>query len=86
MAFTLGATKGAIVALTYLIYLQVENRIIQPVIVSKAVDIPPFVAMVAVLIGGAVAGVVGALLVTPFIAVATSLHTEFRGPRTRHDA
>jgi predicted PurR-regulated permease PerM len=78
MALTLGATKGLIVAAVYLLYMQVENRIIQPVIVSKAVDIAPFVAMVTVLIGGAAAGVVGAVLATPLVAVAKSLHTEFR--------
>ncbi len=78
MAFTLGATNGLIIAAAYLVYMQIENRIIQPVIVSKAVDIAPFVAMVGVLIGGAAAGVVGAVLVTPLIAVAKSLYTEFR--------
>lgn len=79
MALTLGVTKGLIVAAVYIVYLQVENRIIQPVIVSKAVDIAPFVAMVAVLIGGAAAGVVGAVLVTPLVAVVKSLHGELRG-------
>ena len=58
--------------------MQIENRVIQPLIVSRAVDISPFVAMVAVLIGGAAAGVVGAVLVTPLVAVVTSLRREFR--------
>jgi predicted PurR-regulated permease PerM len=78
MAFTAGAGTGLIVAAVYVVYMQIENRIIQPVIVSKAVDIPPFVAMAGVLIGGATAGVVGAVLVTPLIAVAKSLHQTFR--------
>jgi predicted PurR-regulated permease PerM len=82
MALTLGATKGLIVAAVYLVYMQIENRIIQPVIVSKAVAIAPFVAMVTVLIGGAAAGVVGAVLATPLVAVAKSLHTEFRSGRS----
>ena len=70
---TTGTSKGLIILAIYLIYMQIENRIIQPVIVSKAVDIPPFVAMVAVLVGGAAAGVVGAVLVTPLVGVAKSL-------------
>jgi predicted PurR-regulated permease PerM len=78
MALTLGATEGLVVAAIYLVYMQVENRIVQPVIVSKAVDIAPFVAMVAVLIGGATAGVVGAVLVTPLVAVVKTLRTELR--------
>ena len=73
LALTTGTTKGVIILAVYLIYMQIENRVIQPVIVSKAVDIPPFVAMVAVLVGGAAAGVIGAVLVTPLVGVAKSL-------------
>lgn len=73
LALTTGTTKGLVILVVYLLYMQVENRLIQPVIVSKAVDIPPLVAMVAVLVGGAAAGVVGAVLVTPLVGVAKSL-------------
>lgn len=85
MALTAGAGKGLIVAAVYLVYMQIENRVIQPVIVSKAVDIPPFVAMAGVLIGGATAGVVGAVLVTPLIAVAKSLHQTLRAGTSPRD-
>jgi predicted PurR-regulated permease PerM len=78
LGLTTGTTKGLVVLVVYLTYMQIENRVIQPIIVSKAVDIPPFVAMVAVLVGSAVAGVVGAVLVTPIVAVAKTLYTEFR--------
>src|SRR5690606_20486026 len=80
LAFTTGTEKGVIVSAVYLAYMQLENRVIQPVIVSKAVDIPPFVAMVAVLVAGAAVGVVGAVLVTPVIAVAITLRRELRRP------
>jgi len=52
--------------------------VFQPLIVSKAVDISAFVAMVAVLVGAASAGVVGAVLVTPVQAFVTSLRRDFR--------
>jgi predicted PurR-regulated permease PerM len=82
LALTTGTSKGLVVLVVYLIYMQVENRVIQPVIVSKAVDIPPFVAMVAVLVGGAAAGVIGAVLVTPLVGVAKSLlNREASAPR-----
>ena len=76
LALTTGTTKGLIILVVYVMYMQLENRVIQPVIVSKAVNIPPFVAMVSVLIASAAAGVVGAILVTPLIAVAVSLRHE----------
>lgn len=85
LALTTGTTQGLVVFAVYLIYMQLENRVIQPVIVSKAVDIPPFVAMVAVLVAGAAVGVVGAVLVTPLIAVAIALRGELR-PSTDVDA
>jgi putative heme transporter len=78
LGFTTGTTNGLVIATTYLVYMQIENRVIQPLIVSRAVDISPFVAMVAVLVGGAAAGVIGAVLVTPLVAVATSLRREAR--------
>jgi predicted PurR-regulated permease PerM len=77
LGLTTGTTRGLIIFAVYLVYMQIENRVIQPIIVSKAVDIPPFVAMVAVLIGSAAAGVVGAVLVTPLVAVTKALHSEF---------
>jgi predicted PurR-regulated permease PerM len=77
LALTTDTTKALIILAVYLIYLQIENRVIQPVIVSKAVDISPFVAMVGVLVGGAAAGVVGAVLVTPLIGIAKSLQREY---------
>jgi predicted PurR-regulated permease PerM len=78
LGLTTGTTKGLVILVTYVVYMQIENRVIQPLIVSKAVDIPPFVAMVGVLVGGAAAGVVGAVLVTPVIGVAKALLREFR--------
>jgi len=78
LGMTTGTTQGLVIMVTYLVYMQIENRVIQPLIVSRAVDISPFVAMVAVLVGGAAAGAVGAVLVTPLVAVVTSLRREFR--------
>jgi predicted PurR-regulated permease PerM len=81
LGFTTGTTTGLVIAVVYIVYMQIENRVIQPLIVSKAVDISPFVAMVAVLVGGAAAGVVGAVLVTPLVAVVTALRREAPSPR-----
>ena len=81
LALTTGTTKGLVVLGVYVVYMQLENRVIQPVIVSKAVDIPPFVAMAAVLVASAAVGVVGAILVTPLIAVAIALRGELRSGR-----
>ena len=82
----IGATIGAVVVIAigfaedpkigiacvifYVIYQQVENYVIYPRVMSKSVDIPGAVTVIAALVGAALLGVVGALLAIPTAAVA----------------
>ena len=50
------------------IYQQIENNLIQPQIQRRAVDVHPFVVLVAVLFGSTLLGVVGALVAIPVAA------------------
>lgn len=50
------------------LYQQLENNVIQPQIQTRAVNINPFVVLVAVLFGSKLFGVFGALLAIPFAA------------------
>jgi predicted PurR-regulated permease PerM len=50
------------------IYQQIENTVIQPRIQSRAVQVEPFVVLVAVLFGSTLFGVFGALLAIPAAA------------------
>jgi predicted PurR-regulated permease PerM len=56
---------GLIVALFMLIYQQIENHFIQPVVYSRTVQLSPLAIIIAVLIGAELAGVVGALAAIP---------------------
>ncbi|MGH2907446.1 MAG: AI-2E family transporter [Solirubrobacterales bacterium] len=49
-------------------YQQFENYVIQPRIQSRAVELEPFVILVAVLFGGTLMGIVGAILAIPVAA------------------
>ena len=49
-------------------YQQVENYVIQPQIQRRAVAVEPFVVLVAVLFGGTLFGIIGALLAIPMAA------------------
>lgn len=53
-----------------IVYQQVENVVIQPRIQSRAVDVQPFVVLVAVLFGATLIGVIGALVAVPVAASA----------------
>jgi predicted PurR-regulated permease PerM len=50
------------------VYQQLENSVIQPQIQRRAVDLNPFVTLVAVLFGSTLFGILGALLAIPFAA------------------
>jgi len=59
----------ALTALVYvLVYQQVENYVISPRIMKKAVDLSPAAVLISVLIGGSLLGFVGALLALPLAA------------------
>jgi predicted PurR-regulated permease PerM len=51
-----------------LVYQQVENNVLQPVIYRQTVAVPPLATIVAILIGSALLGVLGALLAIPAAA------------------
>ena len=50
------------------IYQQVENHMIQPVVYGRTVEINPLVVIIAILIGGSLLGVLGALVAIPVAA------------------
>src|SRR3954469_14612187 len=61
-------TATIIWAVWSVVYQQVENTVIQPRIQSRAVQVEPFVVLVAVLFGSTLFGVFGALLAIPAAA------------------
>ena len=72
-AFTHSLTAGIATAVVFLVYTQVENHILNPVIMSKTVRINPLLVLIAVLVGaslgslvdGLFGGFVAALLAIP---------------------
>ena len=68
-------------AIAYFIYLQVEAYMISPRIMSKAVSVPGGVAIIAVAAGGALWGVLGALIAIPVAASLLILVKEVFIPR-----
>jgi predicted PurR-regulated permease PerM len=57
------------------VYPQIENYVLQPQLQKRAVEVEPFVIIVAVLFGGTLLGIVGALLAIPAAAtIQIALH------------
>jgi predicted PurR-regulated permease PerM len=77
---TIGGIIVALIALTvslpvaiatgayYLVYRVIEDYLIVPRIMNRAVEVPGLVTIIAVLIGGTLLGIIGALIAIPIAA------------------
>jgi len=72
-----GWTVGLIVLIWFIVYQQVENHMLYPLIYSKTVALSPLTILVAVLIGASLAGVLGALAAIPIAGVIQVLLREW---------
>jgi predicted PurR-regulated permease PerM len=68
---------GAIVLVFFVVYQQVENHLLQPTIMSRAVQLNPLTVLVSVLIAAELGGLLGALLAIPAAGIAQILLREF---------
>src|SRR4029077_15928806 len=62
------ARTAVILFVIVMVYQQIENHILQPMIYGRTVQLPSLTILVAVLCGGALLGLVGALLAIPIAA------------------
>ena len=68
-AFVHGTTAGIVVIVFFVIYQQLENHLLQPVIFARTVQLNPLVVLLAILAGVELAGILGALLAIPVAGV-----------------
>jgi predicted PurR-regulated permease PerM len=65
VAFIHSLTAGIVVVIFFVVYQQLENHFLQPVVYSRTVQLSPLAVLVAILIGAKVAGILGALGAIP---------------------
>jgi predicted PurR-regulated permease PerM len=65
VAFLDATTTGIIVLVFFVVYQQLENHVLQPVVYGRTVQLSPLAVLIAVLIGAELAGVIGALAAIP---------------------
>ena len=68
-AFTQSVTTAIIVIVFFVVYQQVENHLLQPLIFSRTVQLNPLTVLLAILIAVQLAGILGALLAIPAAAI-----------------
>jgi predicted PurR-regulated permease PerM len=76
VCLTLGWQTAVIFAICYFAYLQFEAYFISPRIMQKAVAVPGAVAVISVIAGGSLLGVLGALIAIPTAAAVMLLMKE----------
>ncbi|MCZ3389690.1 MAG: AI-2E family transporter [Actinomycetia bacterium] len=68
IAFSSSSLDGVLVVIFVIVYQQVENYLFSPRVSNRTMDIHPAVAFGAVIVGGALAGALGALIAIPIVA------------------
>ena len=68
LALTVGPVQAVIVLVAFVVYQQVESSLLAPRIYGQSLRLSPIAVTVALLIGGQLLGIVGALLALPMAA------------------
>ena len=76
LAMTQGFDQAFYVLLLYIAVQQLESNVITPVVQSKQTDMPELLIVAAVLIGGALMGILGALVGLPLAVILYTLAAE----------
>ncbi|GAA2370777.1 AI-2E family transporter [Nonomuraea africana] len=81
VGFFVSVPVGIGCVIFFIVYQQIENYWIAPRIMQSSVDVPPVATIVGALIGGALLGVIGALLAIPLAAALLIIVREVVLPR-----
>ncbi len=65
VAFLHSIPAGIVVIVFFVLYQQLENHLLQPVIYGRTVQLSPLAVLVSILIGAELAGIIGALAAIP---------------------
>jgi predicted PurR-regulated permease PerM len=78
VALTISPTLAITVVVFYILLQMLENNLLVPKIMEKAVGLNPIIIIIGVLIGSKFLGVLGALLAVPFISVVMIIAKTFK--------
>lgn len=78
LGLTQGAIIGVICLIIFLTYQQLENHVLQPLIIGRAVRLSPPATMVAALVGVSAGGLVGGLFAIPILGATKAIYLSTR--------
>lgn len=76
VAFVQGPLLGLIAMIVYFVIQQVESHLIVPTVMRRAIGLNPLVVVIALLVGGALGGVLGLFLAVPVASVVVEFLTD----------
>jgi predicted PurR-regulated permease PerM len=81
VAVAVNPTSAIVLGIYFLIYLQIEAYVVSPRVMKVAVSVPAPIVVIAALSGGALLGILGALVAIPFAASVIFIVREIFIPR-----
>jgi len=69
ISLSISPITAVIVVVFYILLSQLENTLIVPKVMQRAIGLPPAIIIIAILIGGKILGILGALLAVPIAAI-----------------
>ena len=87
VALTQSLTDAIVMAVFFIIYQQLENHLLQPLVYGRTVQLSPLAVLISVLIGAEISGIVGALAAIPVAGTIQTLIVDaYRVRRARREA
>jgi predicted PurR-regulated permease PerM len=80
-ALASGVQAAIVVGVFFVVYQQLENHLLQPLVYGRTVQLSPLAVLIAVLVGAEVAGVLGALSAIPVAGTLQILLVDWREHR-----
>lgn len=77
LIITISPMKTLVFAIIFLVAQQVEGNLIYPHVVGKSVGLPAYITLGAVMLGGALAGILGMFFIIPVVSLVYVLLREF---------
>jgi predicted PurR-regulated permease PerM len=84
VAFIHSVPAGIIVIVFFIVYQQVENHLLQPLVYGRTVQLSPLTVLISILIGAELAGILGALGAIPVAGSIQVVVNDWRAHRREH--
>jgi predicted PurR-regulated permease PerM len=86
VAFLHSIPAGIVVVVFFIVYQQVENHLLQPVVYGRTVQLSPLAVLISILIGAELAGIIGALGAIPVAGSIQVVVNDWLAHRHEHPA